>query len=249
MDTGPTIGRVVVAAGMITTMTRTTTLTAPGGGVPAPPGSGQEAVAAPATLTARLQVDLGAQAIPLGPDPGPHPHATAVARASAAPRMSRRSLQKPTQRHQVRQQTAVLLRKHLEVNGLTTTQAPSRPVLRLVLLLEPKRKPPLALKAKGPGVVVLCGEPLAAPLPLPPPLLLLLPLPLPLQPRVLPSQCQQPPSAALASFQRKIPKLEIRLEYPLPSKSMFFSLYLIVIPVSICFFSLAFSRLWLYNML
>lgn len=83
------IGREVVEAGMIATMTRTTTHTVPGGGAHAlaHPGSAQAAGAAPAILTARLRGDLDAPGVPATPrGPGLHHRVIAAARASLAPR-------------------------------------------------------------------------------------------------------------------------------------------------------------------
>lgn len=86
------IGRVVVEAGTIDTMTRTTTRTAPGGDAHAHAHrrSAQAVGAAPTTLTARLRGDLDALDAPATPPgPGPHHHAIA-AKASQSPRMLRK---------------------------------------------------------------------------------------------------------------------------------------------------------------
>lgn len=80
-------------------------------------------------------------------------------------------------------------RRSLEVNGLTPTQALKESALR-------KRMLPLVLRAKALGVAALYGKPSAA---------------RPLQPRAPQSQDKRPPSAALGSSQRKMPKLEIKL--------------------------------------
>lgn len=200
------IGRVVVvvvveevavvagAAGMIGIMTRTTILTAPGGAAHAPvhPGSARAAGAAPATLIVRLLDDpaiLGAPATPLGP--APHPHATAAARESPATRMLKTSQLKVRLRSLLRNQMAASLRRLLEANGLTTTQAPNQPAQRLR-----KRTRLLVLRSKGPPVVALCGKPSAVHH---------------LQQRAPQSLDKRPRSADLDSSQRMMSKLQIRL--------------------------------------
>lgn len=182
------------AAGMIGIMTRTTILTAPGGAAHAPvhPGSARAAGAAPATLIVRLLDDpaiLGAPATPLGP--APHPHATAAARESPATRMLKTSQLKVRLRSLLRNQMAASSRRHLEANGLTTTQAPNQPAQRLR-----KRTRLLVLRSKGPPVVALCGKPSAVHH---------------LQQRAPQSLDKRPRSADLDSSQRMMSKLQIRL--------------------------------------
>lgn len=182
------------AAGMIGIMIRTTILTAPGGAAHAPvhPGSARAAGAAPATLIVRLLDDpaiLGAPATPLGP--APHPHATAAARESPATRMLKTSQLKVRLRSLLRNQMAASSRRHLEANGLTTTQAPNQPAQRLR-----KRTRLLVLRSKGPPVVALCGKPSAVHH---------------LQQRAPQSLDKRPHSVDLDSSQRMMSKLQIRL--------------------------------------
>lgn len=87
---------------------------------------------------------------------------------------------------------AVPLRRRPEVNGLTMTPALNDPAQMLR-----KKMLPLVLMAKGPGAAVPCGKPSATHHLL--------------QKRVPQSQDKRPPSAALGSSQRKMPKLEIKL--------------------------------------
>lgn len=191
------IGRVAVEAGTIVTTTRTTTHTAPGGGARghARPRSAQAVGAAPATPTALPQESLDAQGAPATlHDPGPHHLAIAAARA---PKMQRTSRQKPKRRSRVLQQTAVPSRRRLEVNGSTM-----KPALNEAAQTLRKR----ILMAKGPQAAVLFGKPSAAHLPL--------------QKRVPHRPDRRPPSVALGSSRRKMPKLEIRLCSQLPLKSM-----------------------------
>lgn len=175
----------VVEGGMIA---RTTVHTVPGGGVPAHLRSAQAAGAGLATPTAHLRGNLDTLGGPVIPHiPGLHLHVTA-AKASPTPRKQKQPA--VSLRGRDRQRRAASSKRRLEVNGLTMTQVPN-PAQTIR-----KKHLPMTLMGKVLRVVAPFGKPLAVCL---------------LQIRVPQSREKRQPSVALASSQRKMPKMAIRM--------------------------------------